>query len=264
MQNDQLLDLRTYVDHEVLAAYSKYQAKALLWWSNPKNEKSYMGLDRTTARALDTGFQGARGPVAVYEAWAALQILRVTESPALVKSLSTREGFEAWHRDLTQSLAEYWRAKITEHNTLLQQVEGVEFFPVNPELNIAHRYKLVDLFVRYLRVKAATHPELAQHCREFGHIPLDRRSLAVISAIFSGIAVGQEFRMGNIVSEAMYRTYQRLALAIVELAGGTPLLLDVFALESPVAKKLYKKMPAVPTRKSIKRKQKKEAAKLAA
>lgn len=264
MPNDQFFDLRTYVNHEVLAEYSKYQEKALLWWSNPKKETSYMGLDRTTARAIDTGFQGARGPVAVYEAWAALQILRVTESPALVNSLSTREGFEAWHRDLAQSLVEHWRAKISEHNTLLQQVEGTEFFPVNPELNIAHRYKLVDLFVRYLRVKAATHPELAQYCLAFGHIPLDRRSLAVISAIFSGIAVGEELRMGDIVSESMYRTYQRLALAIVELAGGTPLLLDVFALESPVAKNLYKKKPSVPTRKSMKRKQKKEAAKLTA
>jgi hypothetical protein len=63
--------------------------------------------------------------------------------------------------------------------------------------------------------------------------------------------------MGDIVSETMYRTYQRLARVIVELAGGTPLLLDVFALESKVAKKLYEKKASVPTRKSMKRKRKK-------
>ncbi|KVP17049.1 hypothetical protein [Burkholderia ubonensis] len=258
MEDDQLFDLRNYVDQALLDEYKAFQPEALRFWGNPKNETSYMGLDRTTARAIDSGFKGERGPIAVYESWAAIQLLRVTESPALVKSLSTQEGFEAWHRGLTESLVAHWREKIDEHNALLLKVEGDEFFPVNRELNVAHRYKLVDLFVRYLRVKADKHPELAQHCYEFGHIPLDRRSLAVISATFSGIGVGDNFRMGDIVSETMYRTYQRLARAIVALAGGTPLLLDVFALESKVAKQLHAKKAAVQTRKSIKRQRNKQ------
>lgn len=258
MKEQQLFDLRAYMDQTVLEAYKAYQAEALQFWQEPKNETAAMGLDRTTARAIDSGFRGDRGPIAVYESWVALQLLRATDSPTLVKSLSTREGFEAWHRELTESLVSHWRDRISEHNELLKEAEGEEFFPVNTELNIAHRYKLVDLFVRYLRVKGDEHPELAQHCYEFGHIPLDRRSLSVISAAFSGIGAGDDFRMGDIVSETMYRTYQRLALAIVELAGGTPLLLDVFALESTAAQNLHAKKAAVHTRKSMKRKRKKQ------
>lgn len=257
MKDEQLFDLHSYVDQTILDAYRAFQSDALRFWEDPKNEKSAMGLDASTARAIDSGFKEDRGPIAVYESWAALQLHRVMEAPVLVSSLSTREGFESWHRDLAESLVAHWRERISVHNELLQQVEGEKFFPVNPELNIAHRYKLVDLFVRYLRLKGGSHPELAKHCFEYGHIPLDRRSLAVISAVFSGIGVGDKFRMGDIVSETMYRTYQRLARAIVELAGGTPLLLDVFALESTVAKKLYEKKASVPTRKSIKRKRKK-------
>ncbi|HDR9105983.1 TPA: hypothetical protein QDB04_002839 [Burkholderia vietnamiensis] len=258
MKDEQLFDLRDYVDQTLLDEYKAFQPEALRFWENPKNETSYLGLDRTTARAIDSGFKGERGPIAVYESWATMELIRVTETPALVKALSTREGFEAWHRALTDSLVVHWREKIDEHNELLLEAEGDAFFPVNRELNVAHRYKLVDLFVRYLRVKAEKHPELAHHCYEFGHIPLDRRSLAVISAAFSGIGVGDNFRMGDIVSEAMYRTYQKLARAIVALAGGTPLLLDVFALESKVAKRLHAKKTAVQTRKSIKRQRNKQ------
>ncbi|WP_434716255.1 hypothetical protein [Paraburkholderia sp. A3RO-2L] len=258
MKDEQLFDLRDYVDQTLLDEYKAFQPEALRFWENPKNETSYLGLDRTTARAIDSGFKGERGPIAVYESWATMELIRVTETPALVKALSTREGFEAWHRALTDSLVAHWREKIDEHNELLLEAEGDAFFPVNRELNVAHRYKLVDLFVRYLRVKAEKHPELAHHCYEFGHIPLDRRSLAVISAAFSGIGVGDNFRMGDIVSEAMYRTYQKLARAIVALAGGTPLLLDVFALESKVAKRLHAKKTAVQTRKSIKRQRNKQ------
>ncbi|KVP75214.1 hypothetical protein WJ96_05505 [Burkholderia ubonensis] len=258
MQPDDLFDLRTYLDHEVLSAYSTFQEDALNWWCNPKNETSDMGLDHRTVRAMSTGVQGDRGPVALYEAWAAVQFARIADDAQLVTSVSTREGFEAWHRELTESLVAHWHAQVTANNEMLKHHEGDEFFPENPNLNIAHRYKMVDLFVRYLRVKSDAHPELSRHCYEFGHIPLDRKSLAVISAAFSGIGVGRNFSMGNIISETMYRTYQRLALAICEEAGGTPLLLDVFSWESPFAQKLYEKKPAAPTRKLLKRAKKKQ------
>lgn len=260
MQHDQLFDLRTYLDPVVLAEYSGFQAKAREWWDNPRNETSDMGLDQTTARAISTGVRGKRGPVAIYEAWATLQLARIADDAQLVTAVSTREGFEAWHRELVDSLVAHWRSRVEENNELLRHHEGDEFFPANPDLNIAHRYKMVDLFVRYLRVRGAAHPELARHCYAFGHIPLDLKSLAVISVAFSGIGVGNNFSMGDIISEAMYRTYQRLALAICEEAGGTPLLLDVFALNSLYAQRLYEKQPAPPTRKSMKRAKKKQVA----
>jgi hypothetical protein len=50
MKDEQLFDLRTYVDQTLLDASTAYQPKALRFWGNPKKEKSALGLDRTTAR----------------------------------------------------------------------------------------------------------------------------------------------------------------------------------------------------------------------
>lgn len=255
MTTDQLFDLHSYLAPNILDAYRASQPSALAWWRNPHHETSNMGLDHTTGRALSTGERGRRGPIAIYEAWAAVQLARVTSDEELQASLATREGFERWHADLAASLVAHWRVSVTENNVRLQRIEGDDFIPVNPDLSVAHRYKMVDLFVRYLRVKANTHPQLARGCYEFGHIPLDRKSLAVISAAFGGLLVGagDTFSMGDIVSEQMYRTCQRLASAICHEAGGTPLLLDVFALLTPFAQQLYADRPVVPNRKAATR-----------
>ncbi|NTX20256.1 hypothetical protein [Burkholderia cepacia] len=250
--HDQLFDLGTYLDEEVLQAYTAYQPEALNKWTTEK-ETSTLGLDGSTARAMRTGFRGEHGPVEIYNTWAREQLRHATECPELVAGLATREGFEQWHRNLTSTLVTHWRNRVTTNNAKLESDEGDEFIPVNPELSIAHRYKMVDLFVRYLRVKRTEHPDLARYCLEFGHIPLDRKSLAVISAAFSGISVGKNFSMGNVATESMYRTQQRLARAICERAGGTPLLLDVFSLKSKFADALYKKLPPAPSRKKKKR-----------
>ena len=263
MTDDPLFDLRSYLDHEILDAYRASQPSALEWWRNPQYETSNLGLDHTTGRAFSTGERGRRGPVAIYESWAAVQLARVTSDKELQASLGAREGFEHWHADLAASLVAHWRVSVTENNERLQRVEGEGFVPANPELSIAHRYKMVDLFVRYLRVKADAYPELARSCYDFGHIPLDRKSLAVLSAAFSGLLVGagDTFSMGDIVSGQMYRTCQRLALAVCSEAGGTPLLLDVFALHTPFAQRLYEDRPVVPTRKAATRARNKLAAK---
>lgn len=256
MLRDDLFDLRTYLDTDVLAAYREYQPAAQAWWCDPTRETSSLGLDHTSARAMGTGIRGAeRGPIALYETWATVQLARIAADTCLAQSLTTQEAFDAWHATLTASLVAHWHASVTENNILLREHEGDEHIPANPALNIAHRYKMVDLFVKYLRVKGSEHPELAQRCYEFGHIPLDLKSLAVLSAAFSGalVGAGDKFSMGDIVSEPMYRTCQRLARAICEEAGGTPLLLDVFAWHAPVAQRLYAKRPATPSRKAMTR-----------
>ena len=262
MSTEQLFDLRSYLNHEILDAYRASQPSALDWWRNPAYETSSLGLDHTTSRAFSTGERGRRGPVAIYEAWAAVQLARVTSDTELQASLGTREGFERWHADLAAALVAHWHVSVSENNERLRRLEGDDFIPANPDLSIAHRYKMVDLFVRYLRVKAGAHPDLARCCYEFGHIPLDRKSLAVISAAFSGLLVGagDTFSMGDIVSEQMYRTCQRLARAICHEAGGTPLLLDVFALLTPFAQRLYEDRPVVATRKGAARARNKAAA----
>lgn len=256
MPSDQLFDLRTYLDPHVLAGYQDYLPTAQAWWRDPARETSSLGLDNTTVRAMSTGIRGAEhGPIALYEAWAIVQFAKIANDARLHQSLATQEGFDVWHAALAESLVAHWRARVTENNARLREHEGDEHIPANPDLSIAHRYKMVDLFVKFLRVRGAGHPELARHCYAFGHIPLDRKSLAVISAAFSGMLVGagDTFSMGDIVSEQMYRTCQRLARAICQEAGGTPLLLDVFAWHAPFAQRLYEGRPALPSRKAMTR-----------
>lgn len=248
MNNKELFDLRSYMHPGVFEAYKAFQPKALAWWLDPKNETTKLGLNQSTVRAISTGMRGATGPLAIYETWAQAELAKMDSHPRMLEILRHREGFESWHAELVESLVAHWRMAVQQNNVLLKQAAGVYFVPVNEELSVAHRYKLVDLFVRYIRVRAADYPDLAKCCYEFGHIPLDRKSLAVISAAFGGIGAGAEFSMSDITSVAMYHTYQRLAQAICAEAGGTPLLLDVFALESTFAQALYAKRKKQPRR----------------
>jgi pimeloyl-ACP methyl ester carboxylesterase len=72
------------------------------------------------------------------------------------------------------------------------------------------------------------------------------------------------FSMGDVASETMYQTAQRLARAICVEAGGTPLLLDVFAWRAPYAQRLYAKREQQPSRKSETRRKNRAQASLAA
>jgi hypothetical protein len=107
--------------------------------------------------------------------------------------------------------------------------------PVNPELSIAHRYKLVDLFVRWIGKNHHNLPELATAYRANGHLPLDRKSLHVLSETFGGIGLKGPFSMGNVHTEEAYQFYQQLVRLVCEEVGGFALLFDVFALHSAAA-----------------------------
>lgn len=239
MTKTELFDLRSYMHPGVVEAYKAFQPKALAWWRDPKNETTRLGLNQSTVRAISTGKRGANGPLAIFEEWAQAELAKMKDHPRILDILRHREGFESWHAELVESLVAHWRGAVRKNNDVLKQAAGVYFVPVNEELSVAHRYKLVDLFVRYIRMRAAEYPELARCCYEFGHIPLDRKSIAIISAAFGGLGAGAEFSMSDITSVVAYHTYQRLAQAICAEAGGTPLLLDVFSLEAPYAQALY-------------------------
>jgi hypothetical protein len=72
-----------------------------------------------------------------------------------------------------------------------------------------------------------------------GHIPLDRKSLHVLSETFGGIALSGPFSMGDVHTEGAYRFYQMLARHVCAAAGGSPLLLDGFCWNHPDAHALY-------------------------
>ena len=130
MTKNDLFDLKFYMDQTVLSDYKTYQSEAQDLWEDPAGEASNLGLDATSARAMGTGVQGSeRGPIAIYEAWAYKQLVLIDQNLDLPKLISTREGFEAWHTELTKSLVAYWRVRVADNNEHLKKYEGDAFFP---------------------------------------------------------------------------------------------------------------------------------------
>lgn len=262
-------DLRTYVDTEWLDRFVAFLPDALKWWRDRTKEPTAYGVDSSTVRAMSTGSGGklrAFGPLAVYEEWAECELiaLGLKGTPSVAANatanwtslrLHTTEGFDVWHQGLAQRLQAHWSTKLREIDKEVQQ-RGLKPGRVVSEgvgLRLAHKYKLVDLFVRFLRVFATTDSELGKAIVENAHIPLDMKSISVINATM-GLPVLANQSMGNIQSELAYRNYQRLARAICEAANErtqehhdtvnertSPILLDVFAWQNPEAQSLYEK-----------------------
>ena len=76
--------------------------------------------------------------------------------------------------------------------------------------------------MRWLAIKGKP-DSLKKAALEFGHIPLDRKSLHVVSETLGGIGLEGPFSMGHIHTKAAYDFYQQLAGVIVAQAGGTSL-----------------------------------------
>lgn len=203
--------------------YRAYLPTARALWDNHALEKAEFGVESSTTRGIPTGRQGENGPQALYRTWARAALAVMLADSTLPDRLNSTAAFDAWHTGLAESLAAHWLAGTDGERTL----------------SLAHRYKLLDLFVRWLRVGAKTSPRLVAVCEQFGHIPLDRKSLHVLSETFGGIGLAGPFSMGNVHTEGAYRFYQGLARHACADAGGTPLLFDVFCWNHPQAHALY-------------------------
>jgi len=240
--SDMSFNLAACLNPVWVARYTQYQEAARQIWENKRMETTQFGVEQSTLRSISTGLDGPQhGPLSVYNEWAATQIGLLSKDRSRWPQLLEREAFELWHAELTQSLCAHWRARSLHIATLRSQSTGQPVEPVNADLSIAHRYKLVDLFVRWLRMKSEQAPVLAQACLANGHIPLDRKSLHVLSETFGGLGLRGPFSMGDVHTQGAYEFYQVLARAVCAQAGGSPLLFDVFAWNHPDAQALYAK-----------------------
>jgi len=236
------IDMRPGLNPDWVSRYQDYLGRAREWWTDKTRETTQLGVEQSTLRTMPTGLDGPKhGPLSVYNEWASRQLALLSKSSERWVLLQDRDEFERWHAELTQSLCSHWRQRTHEIAELRTKETGAPVEPVNAELSLAHRYKLVDLFVRWLRMKDAYAPALAAACLANGHIPLDRKSLHVLSETFGGIGLRGPFSMGDVHTEAAYQFYQSLARALCHEAGGSPLLFDVFAWTHPDAQKLYSK-----------------------
>lgn len=238
--SEDIFDLRPYMSAELCREFNEFQPAALILWNNASLEKTKFGLDQSTARAIGTGLTGKHGPIALFNAWAQDELAHASE-PASLAPLATVIGFQTWHTRLCDSLKSYWHRAVSENNNFREKnlPDGTQFVPKDPVLQFAHCRKMVDLFIRALRVRQDAPQELRETCLRFGNIPLDRKSIAVLQAAYGLVSVGHAFSMGDIRTSESYQTYQNLARAICKQTWGSPLMLDVFAWHSPYAKALY-------------------------
>lgn len=215
--------------------YATYLPKAQEFLATPANEPTDFGVERSTIRAISNGGSGSGGPLQCFNDWAGNAAFRIRKDAAQGVVPQSRDEFDALHSKLTTSLCSHWDAKA----------------PTNP-LSIAHRYKLVDLFVRWVAIKGwqpVNGPQgeaLRVACRNFGHIPLDRKSLHILSETFGGIGLSGPFSMGNIHTQQAYDFYQDLARCVVSQAGGSALLFDTFCWHHPDCQAVYNKATPTP------------------
>jgi hypothetical protein len=62
MKDEQLFDLRTYVDQTLLDAYTAYQPKALRFWGEPEEGEVRVGSGPYDCTQLIRGSRGTVGP----------------------------------------------------------------------------------------------------------------------------------------------------------------------------------------------------------
>jgi hypothetical protein len=235
------LDLRSYLSSEWLKLYEDYLPTARAWWDENTGTKSAFGVEQTTARSYSTGKRGATsGPVAVFNEWATYQVQALEQDPNWRRTLGTPEGFNRAHAGFAASLAAHWHQRVaTISATHETNAPNERQKRVSRELTVGQKYKFVDLFVRHLWIERSDRALDADSSLPHARAPLDRKSLHVLSATFSGILMAPKFSMGMVVNEAQYRYCQALVEMVCDERGGTPLLFDVFAWHHPRANELY-------------------------
>lgn len=234
------INFRDFLNNTLVEKYKNYIPEAKEEWrilltkkdeknnddiNNGKIIKKDFGVDGSTIRAISTGIEGSGAPLTLYNEWAFQQTEILRQKKPNEICLSEPADFEEWHKILVDSLVAKWNSVAKAEHAL----------------SIPHRYKLVDLFVRWLAIyEGKNFSDISLACQRFGHIPLDKKSLHVLSETFGGIGLEGKFSMGNVHTVTAYKFYQQLALQVCKEVGGSPLLFDIFSWKHPDAQALYK------------------------
>lgn len=168
------------------------------------------GVAGNTFRAY-TGWQSS--PSKVFREWAeqhATSMVLRTEA----RSIRSQDNFERLHQRLSRSLQRAWRA-----------AQG-------RELTVAHKYKLIDLYIKWLTRHRLPDADLNNALLRFGHCALDRQTLAKINSHLNGALPIAKATMGVIAAEATYSLCQSVVREYCAIAGGSPVLFDYFAWQS--------------------------------
>ncbi len=170
-------------------------------------DHSTYGVGANTFRAF-TGYQNK--PSVQYRAWARNQSKSLS-GEALLKATSSRQDFDAWHQELAQSLRRTWQRTQSK------------------PLSVPHKYKLVDLYVKWLTRHAFTPPSVTEGLLNHAHCALDSRILNTINKCLSSALPLNAASMGHIATEEIYAFCQQVIREYCLAIGGTPILFDYYA-----------------------------------
>lgn len=176
-----------------------------------QDSKCTYGVGGNTFRAY-TGLDTP--PSKAYRDWAS-KVSKDFEARALAKQIATAEGFEVWHSSLALSLEKHWK-----------KVHGSKF------KSPAYKYKLLDLFVKWLSGHDFQCPELTKAFENHAHCALDSQTLEKINACMSYALPLKKPSMGDITTETAYDFCQQLIAGFTRSQGGSALLFDYHSWKS--------------------------------
>jgi hypothetical protein len=164
------------------------------------------GVAGNTFRA----FRKVRKPSLIFRTWAK----RVLESKRFRRALldaTTRSRFEKLHTLLAVSLDRHWSKAVKK------------------PLSLAHRYKLVDLFLMSAARRDLGDDRRNRNLIRFAHVPMDSKVLSALDRLFSGILLAQGRTMGHMRTPEAYGFYQTLIIKFMRPLQEAPLYFDYFA-----------------------------------
>jgi hypothetical protein len=196
------------INTQLAAQYVASLPESKRWFDTAK-EDTVAGVDRTGIRGIDTSEDGAR-PLAAFNTWAS-GALGVFRQPGFdTAAFATRAGFDAVHLDFVRSLEAYW----PKHG----------FVP----LNRPQALRLVNLFIKQLRVKAKSRPTILNSVRENGHIVVNTPNLAKLRDLLGTGLPAYEPSMDESSAMQSYQVIQQEVRDFCAVYGGSPLMLDIF------------------------------------
>ncbi|MEI6334079.1 MAG: hypothetical protein WCS87_05930 [Methylococcaceae bacterium] len=173
-------------------------------WSN---EIKQFGIAGNTFRAF-TGWDNR--PSDLYHTWAEKQC-KTLDPATLAMSVNSEEQFEEWHASLCKSLQKHWKKN-----------EG-------KELSIAHQYKVIDLYIKWLSQFNFGLPAISSGFLSYSHCAIDSQILLTLNDCLSGALPLGKPSMGHVKCEATYQFCQGLISSFSSHCGGTSLLFDYYA-----------------------------------
>jgi len=168
------------------------------------NDSSY-GIVGNTFRA----FRGFKEPSKTYRSWAR----SITETAfSNQDGIESQDAFDKWHTELYLELKEHWK----------KEQQG-------KEPSLAHTYKMVDLYLKWLCSNATCPAELANSIIKFGYCALDSQILEKLNEALSYALPIKNPSMGDIANRNTYDYCQSLIKDFAENFNGSRLLFDYYA-----------------------------------